>query len=207
MKIAILGAGNVGGNLGRVWAARGHDIIFGVRDPQKQRVCDLVAAIGAQAAAASMPEAARQARVVVLAIPWAAVETLLADLGPLLDGKIVIDATNRLTDAPLNTQSSAGHDIARMIPQAQVVKAYNTIGAEQLLNPVFDGQAATMFICGDDRQAKAVVTELTEDIGFEVVDCGDITNARMLEELTRFWIYLAYNGPNGRDIAFKLLSR
>ncbi len=101
---------------------------------------------------------------------------------------VVIDATNRMTGGAKDSNGSAGEAIARMILEAKVIKAFNTIGAEQLLDPMFDGVPASLFICGDDSAAKATVAVLAADIGFEAVDCGDITNAKMLEDLTRLWI-------------------
>ncbi|MFW5691067.1 MAG: NADPH-dependent F420 reductase [Chloroflexota bacterium] len=207
MKIGILGAGRVGNNLGRGWGSIGHQIVFGVRDPGKPELQRVLTELGGRANATTIRNAAEAAEVIVLALPWSAVETTLPDLGDALAGKVVIDATNRLTQAPANTSGSAGQDVQRLAPRARVVKAFNTIGAEQYLQPSFDGLAASMFICGDDPQAKQVVADLSAELGFDVVDCGTLENAPLLENLTRLWIFLAYNGEAGRDIAFKLLRR
>ena len=202
MKIGILGAGNVGGNLGRLWAARGHEIVFGVRDPNGDKIRALFGTIGGSARAASIREAAAFGEAVALAVPWAAVPETLAQTGDWA-GKILIDSTNRFT---AGRAASGAEEIAGLAPGARVVKAFNTIGAELLASPRFDTQSATMFICGDDAQAKSVVASLAEELGFEVVDAGPLSSAGMLESLARLWVSLSRGGL-GRNIAFKLLRR
>ena len=205
MKIGILGAGNVGGNLGRLWAARGHDIVFGVRDQGADKAKALLASAQGHARLGSLAEAAAFGEIVVLAVPWAAVPATLAQAGDL-SGKILVDSTNRIGQpAPIGA-ASGGEEVARLAPGAKVVKAFNIIGAELLASPRFDHQSATMFICGDDAQARSVVASLAEELGFEVVDAGPLSSAGMLESLARLWVSLARGGL-GRGIAFKLLRR
>jgi predicted dinucleotide-binding enzyme len=122
-----------------------------------------------------------------------------------LDGKIIIDATNRNIMAAESVPSAA-EDVARLTPGAKVVKAFNTLGADQFAQPRFRDQTASMFICGDDSGAKSTVAALTAELGFEVVDCGPLANAAWLEALAKLWIYLARN-QTGREVAFKLLRR
>lgn len=203
MQIGILGAGQVGGNLGQVWASCGHSIVFGVRDQDKTRL--VVEQIDGDVRCDTPESAVDAGDVVVLAIPWNAVDELLPQLADRLDGKILIDATNRLGNPPEGNALSAGETIARLVPKASVIKAFNSIGAEQLLNPDFNGQTASMFYCGDDPNAKDTVATLIQHVGFEPVDCGPLGNASLLESLARLWIFLAYNGDAGRDIAFRLL--
>ena len=100
---------------------------------------------------------------------------------------------------------SAAEDIAKWVPEARVVKAFNSLGAEHLLNTQFGSQQADTFICGDDEAAKAVVKQLAEDIGFGVIDAGSLSNAHLLESLAKLWITLSRRV--GREIAFKLLQR
>jgi hypothetical protein len=210
MKIAIIGAGNVGGTLGKAWAAKGHDVVFGVRNPQDAKVQEVVKAAGAKARAASVKEAAAPAEVVLLATPWGAAQDAIKAAGSLA-GKIVVDATNPLkpdlSGLSLGHTTSAGEEVARWAPGAKVVKAFNTIGAQHMANPRFGSQSASMFIASDDAAAKKTVAGLAEALGFDPVDAGPLTQARLLEPLAMLWISMAYAYGHGVDIAFKLLHR
>ncbi len=204
MKIGIIGAGNVGGSLGTQWASRGHQIFFGVRNPQGPEMQELLAEIGSNARAGSVQEAAAFGAVVALAVHWDAMPSVLQQLRGL-QGKIVIDCTNRMRPPEPGSAPTAGEEVARLLPGAVVVKAFNTIGAEHLNNPQFGEQQASMFIVGDDPAAKRVVAQLAEDLGFDVVEAGPLRNAGLLETLTRIWIQLSRQ--YGRGIAFKLLRQ
>lgn len=213
MKIGILGAGNVGGNLGRAWAGRGHQVVFGVRDTGSDKARRAVAAAGATAGAdvraVSLSEAAAWGDVVVVAVPWAAVQETLAAAGDLR-GKIVIDTTNaiRWDNGPVKAVEGSGAEmVAGWLPGSRVVKAFNTIGAEQMLQPDFNGVPADMFICGDDAAARATVAALAQGIGFEARDAGPLRNAALLESLGTLWIHMATVGGLGRNVAFKLLQK
>jgi predicted dinucleotide-binding enzyme len=203
MKIGIIGAGNVGGNLGTVLAANGHEVLFGVRDPQSDKTRALLDAAGPKARAGSAQDAAAFGDVLAVALRWDVLPEVLGQLGDL-DGKVVIDCTNRFS-TPTGGSANSSEDLARMLPGTQVVRAFNTIGAEHYGSPVFGGERASMFIAGDDAQAKAVVGRLAEEMGFEVVDAGPLASAIALESLTRAWVGLSQQ--LGRDIAFKLLRR
>jgi len=207
MKIAIIGAGNVGGALGRAWGARGHEIVFGVRDPGAEKARAAVAAAGARARAAQPAEAAQAAEAVLLAVPWKAAADVLRGLGELR-GKILIDATNPLKEdlsgLALGLTTSAGEEVARLARGAKVVKAFNTIGAAHMDHPRF-AERPTMFVAGDDEAAKRAVMGLAEDAGFEPADAGALTQARLLEPLAMLWISMAYAYGHGTDIAFRLL--
>jgi 8-hydroxy-5-deazaflavin:NADPH oxidoreductase len=204
MKIGILGAGNIGGNLGKGWAAAGHEIVFGVRDPQSEKTTAAIAAAGPNARATSMREAVEFGEVVALAVPWQAVADALAEAGDL-GGKTLIDCTNRLGPLAPGSAASSSEDVARLAPSARVVKAFNTFGYESLADPRYGALVATAFIAGDDERAKSTVARLAQDLGFEVEDAGPLANAALLESLTRLWIQLART--HGRTIAFALLRR
>ncbi len=210
MKIAIIGAGSVGGTLGQAWAAKGHDIVFGVRHPGDEKIKTLVQATGGKARAMSVRDAAAGAEVVVLATPWAGVRDAILAAGNL-SGKVLVDATNPLkadlSGLELGHTTSAGEVVARWATGAKVVKAFNTIGAQHMANPRFGGQSASMFICGDDATAKRTVAGLAEALGFEPMDVGPLAQARLLEPLAMLWISMAYAYGHGPDIAFKLLRR
>src|SRR5579859_2982633 len=184
MNIGILGAGNIAGALGKRWAAQGHNIVFGVRDPQSYTVEILLNSIGDKADPGTMREAAAFGEVVVLAVTWPAVPEVLQQAGDLA-GKILVDCTNRMGPLPLGGGSSGAEEVARLAPGARVVKAFNTLGAESLANLRFGSQQASTFICGDDPAAKGVVTRLGEEIGFDVVDVGPLATAPLVESLAR----------------------
>ncbi len=210
MKIAIVGAGNVGGTLGKAWAARGHDVVFGVRTPHDPKVQELLKATGGRARASGVREAATVSDVVVLATPWGATPEAVRAAGSL-SGKIVVDATNPLkvdlSGLALGHSTSAAEEVAGWAPGARVVKAFNTIGAQHMADPLFSGQRASMFLCGDDVAAKRTVGALAEALGFDPVDAGPLSQARLLEPLAMLWISMAYAYGHGGDIAFKLLHR
>jgi len=206
MKIGILGAGNIGGNLGRRWAQGGHEVRFGVRAPNE--ITALLAECGPTASAGDMRSAAAFGDVVVIALPWAAVADVLAQLGDLR-GKIVVDATNALTwqDGPVHAVDGSGAEIvAKLLPGARVVKAFNTLGAEHILHPVVGGLPADVFLCTDDADARATVAKLASEIGFRPLDLGPLRNARVAEHVAIAWIHLAMKAGLGRDIAFKVVG-
>lgn len=204
MNIGIMGSGFVGGNLGKGWAAKGHAIMFSSRTPESEKMKTLVAEAGSNTRAGTIQQTLAFGDVVVIALSWDAVEAVIADAGEW-SGKIVIDVTNRIRPSGGDPAGSAGEAIAQRTG-ARVIKAFNSIGAEHYLNPLFGDQAASMLICGDDAEAKSTVASLTAELGFDVVDAGPLSNARLLEGLAALWISLA-RGESGRDIAFKLLKR
>src|SRR3954470_17952643 len=203
MRIGIIGAGSVGGALGRGWARAGHEVRFGVRDASDPKVQKLVEETGAKAA--SVADAASGAEVVVLATPWGATQDAVKSAGGLA-GKVVFDCTNplapNLSGLTHGFDTSAAEQVASWAPGARVVKVFNTTGANNMENPDFNGVAATMFYCGDDKDAKATAHQLAADLGFDPLDCGNLEQARLLEPLALLWIRLAYLQGMGRDIAF-----
>lgn len=211
MNIGIIGAGNVGGTLGKLWVVKGHEVVFGVRNIADPKLKELLTSTQGKARAASVKEAASFGEVVVLATPWPATEDAIKAAGDL-KGKIVIDCTNPLapdlSGLVLGTTNSAGEEVSRWAKGARVVKAFNTIGAPNFGNPKFGAESASMFICGNDHDAKNVVAQLAEVLGFDAVDAGPLSASRMLEPLAMLWIHLAFKqglGPTGH--AFKLLRR
>lgn len=208
MRIAVIGAGSVGGTLGTRWAAAGHEVVFGLRDPQSPKVLDLLST-SCNARAASIASAAAGSDVVVLATPWAAARAAIQSAGNLA-GKVLLDCTNPLKpDLTLDAgpTASGGEMVAGWAIGPRVVKIFNTTGFGNMANPHYGDQAATMFYAGDDSEAKQIAARLATDLGFEAVDAGPLKNARLLEPLAALWIDLAMVRGHGRDIAFKLLRR
>jgi len=208
MKIGIIGAGDVGGTLGKRWRQKGHEIMFGVRNLQSPKIQKLIQ-MDENFKVGDIREAAAFGDVIVFAIPWTSVEETILNAGNL-SGKILIDPTNPLTPDLKRLaldDTSVAEKIANLANTTTVVKAFNAIGAKTLNNLIFDSHRADLFICGDDSHAKRVVEELATDIGFDVVDVGPLVNARMLEQLALLWIELAFSQQMGPNIAFKLLRR
>jgi hypothetical protein len=209
MDIGVIGSGNVGGTLGSRWAAAGHRVTFGARQPESDEMKALVAKAGENARAATVAEAAANG-VLLLATPWPATREVLQGLGPLA-GKILIDATNPLlaglAGLEYGTTTSGAEQVAGWAPGAHVVKAFNTVGFNVMANPRFGDAAAAMFYCGDDKQAKSTVHQLALDLGFDAHDAGPLTQARLLEPFALLWISLALVHGYGREIGFQFLRR
>jgi predicted dinucleotide-binding enzyme len=205
MKIAIVGAGRVGKALGGAWKAAGHDVVFAVRGPDHARFKPL-ALEGFTLAA--LADAAKNADVILLAIPWTEAASVIESLGPL-DDKIVIDPTNPVSpdfEMELGFDDSAGETVALLAQGARVVKAFNTTGAENMTNAKGFATKPVMFVAGDDADAKKAVAKLAEDIGFEPIDAGPLKASRYLEPMAMQWIKLAYGGI-GRQFAYSLVRR
>ncbi len=210
MKILIVGAGNVGGTLGQRWAQAGHTVVFGTRDPAAAKIQALVEASGpTSSATADLPTAAKAAELILVATPWPATEATVTSLGELT-GKIVVDATNPIGPGFRLETPAAGSGAAAVqswASGAQVVKAFNTTGYNNMADPHYAGESTTMFICGDDAEAKQTVRELTAELGFDVADVGGLNTAHYLEALAMVWINLAMVQGMGREIALKLVRR
>jgi predicted dinucleotide-binding enzyme len=195
MRIAIIGAGDVGGGLGAAFAAIGHDVVFGVRDPGSLKTAAALAAIPS-AVATSPAEAADGADVVVFALRWGAIPTTLEGMPPLA-GRVVIDAMNRLDGDPTR---STTEDLADLLPGARLVKAFNTIGFESYGTARERAVPASMFVAGDDTEAKRVAMDLAKQLGFAPEDAGGLANARSLEMMVPVWFALAQ--AHGRGVGF-----
>jgi NADPH-dependent F420 reductase len=209
MRIAVLGTGDVGGSLGKRWAQKGHIVIFGSRNPHDDKVHKLLAEAGPNSRAAGNAEAAAEGEVTVLATPWNAAKEVVLSVGNW-KGRILIDCTNPLTEdlqLAVGKTTSAAEKIASWARGARVVKAFNTTGWNNMADPAYPNGPISMFIAGDDPDAKAVASRLAEDLSFEPVDSGGLAVARFLEPLALLWIHLAVVQNLGRDIAFRLIRR
>jgi len=207
MRLAIIGAGKVGAALGAGWSAKGHDVVYGVPDPQQPKYAALP-----RGAVMRSPEAAKGAAAIVLATPWRATEAAIRELGDL-KGKIVIDCTNPLAvgaeglDLVIGPDSSGGEQVAAWAAGASVFKTFNQTGAENMaMAPRFD-HPPVMLVAGDDTAAKPEVMRLVADLGFEAVDAGPLRAARLLERLALLWIELALKRGQGNAFAFALARR
>jgi predicted dinucleotide-binding enzyme len=208
MQIAIIGAGNVGSGIARGWAAKGHGIRFGLRDPGAEKYRPL-ATTGALLRPA---EAVAGAAAVLLATPWPQAETAIASLGDLT-GKLLLDATNPLAMGPdglglaIGHTESGGERVASWAEGAATFKTLNTTGFEVLGNAHGYPLPPVMFVAGDDPARKPTVLGLVADLGFAPIDAGPLRNARLLEAHAMLWIDLALQRGQGRDFAFGLMRR
>jgi hypothetical protein len=207
MRIAIIGAGNVGSVLGRAWLGSGENVVFGVPNPADSKYRSLP-----EERLRTPPEAARGAEVIVLATPWPATETAVKSLGDV-SGKIVIDCTNPLGTGPdglelvLGHSTSAGEQVASWAPAAAVFKTLNQIGADNMDKAALFPVRPVMFIAGDDPSKKPVVVSLIAKLGFDPVDAGPLRIARLLEPYGMLWIDQALNRGRGQNFAFAITNR
>lgn len=209
MRIAIIGTGNVGSALARGLKGKGHSLTLGARDPRSAEVQLLAAHTGA--AVATPAGAAAASELVVIALPWAAAETAVKALGDLA-GKVVVDCMNPLgmvngaLGLTVGHSTSGGELVQDWLPGAQVVKTLNQVGAEIMVRKDHLPQRPVMFMAGNSETAKAQVAALLTQLGFEALDAGDITKARLLEPFGMVWINQALMRGKGRHWAFAAVS-
>lgn len=195
--IALIGTGEVSAALGPRFAQSGHTVIFGSRSPKRADVQELVKLTGKNATAASPPEAAANADIVMLNVPWNVAEEVARGLGDLT-GKIVLDPVNPriiaedgFRDFP--TYTSNAERIQNILPTAHVVKAFNTMSTETMIDPDLYDYPISIPIAGNNAAAKRRVTNLLEGMGYQVVDFGPVRYAHIVEGL-----YLVRT--NSRDV-------
>jgi NADPH-dependent F420 reductase len=209
MKLAIIGSGNIGKSIGK-WASKvGYEVIFSSKNNEHAKEAAKLS--GNNAKYGSVKEAVEMADIVLLAIPYGAVKEVLSENKSVLKGKILIDATNALnsdySDLILGFTTSAAEEIQKAVPEARVVKAFNTVFAHvyNSQNPVIEGKKVSVFYASDNNDGKAKVAELITKMGFDAVDCGSIKAARNLEPLAMLNISLGYGLGHGTSIGFSLL--
>lgn len=203
MKIAIIGAGNVGSTIGRRLAAAGHDVIYAVRQ------LDAYEHLLDHAQTMLVEQAVTAAEAVILSTPWAAAQHALAQAGDF-QGKPLFDATNPIGPGLSLTHGhddSGAEQVQRWAPTAHVVKLFNSTGVENMRDPSYPNGSVSMFYCGDDDGACALAATLCDDLGFDGVHIGPLDQARILEPVAMLWIRLAMARGYGRDIAWSLMRR
>lgn len=209
MNIGIIGAGNMGSSLGKLWAEKGHKLMFSYsRDMTKLE--KIARSIGSNARVGTPAEAVEFADVIVLSVPYGAVADALKTAGSL-EGKILFSIVNALlpdmSGMAVGTTTSAAEEIAKLAPGARVVEAL-PVFAEVLNSPShrFGEQLATVFYTGDDEAAKQVVADLLREIDVEPINAGGLKNSRYVEPAMMLLIQLAYTQQLGQ-VGFKLLRR
>jgi 8-hydroxy-5-deazaflavin:NADPH oxidoreductase len=189
-RIGIIGDGNVGSALARGLERAGHEVKTVGKDP------------------AAVRAVADWAKLLILAVPFGALDETLREIGSGADGKVLVDVTNTLgpkMELALGFSTSGAEELAKKAPRARVVKAFNTIFAQHMASGRLDGARLTTFVAGDDAEAKQEVLLLAADIGFDAVDAGPLANARYLEPLGYLNIQLGYVQGLGTQVGFKFL--
>jgi len=210
MNIAIIGTGSVGSALGRGWSRAGHYILYGVRDPDDAKQAQVAQEAGG-AAVLSVKDAGAAGDAIVLAVPWDAITSVAEELGDVT-GKLVIDATNPLRtggnglELALGFDRSGGETVAGLMPSAKVVKTMNQIGFVVMDATAGYPASPSMFVAGDDDEARAQAMKLVADLGFAPLDAGPMRLARLLEPYAMLWIHMAVNQGSPLTGAFALMQ-
>jgi predicted dinucleotide-binding enzyme len=208
MRIGILGSGLMGGKLGTIFARAGHEVVFSyARSEQKLKM--LARDAKRKARAGTPREAAQEADAVLLAVHWSRLEDVLKQAGDL-SGKVIVTCSLPMNDD--NTElavahtSSGAEELARMIPKARVVAAFQTVPSEVLF-AVYEAKRKasrpSLVYCGDDESGKGVAAELIRDVGFDPVDAGPLRIARYTEPFALLVAQLAYEGEGGPELAYR----
>jgi 8-hydroxy-5-deazaflavin:NADPH oxidoreductase len=212
-RVGVLGTGEVGRRLADGFNSRGHEVVIGSRDPARPELREWLSDAGAGIAAATFREAAEHGELLVRAVLGDAAQAAIDQAGAEnFSGKVVIDAMNPLDFSggfppklSISGDDSLGERVQRALPDAKVVKAFNTIGNPYFVDPEFSEGAPTMLIAGDDEAAKRVVRDVLADFGWlDTVDIGGIEGSRELEAMCIAWVKIG--GARGSwDHGFRLL--
>ena len=192
MQIAIIGAGNVGRALATSLTRAGHDVTITAAHPE--HAVDAASATGATASDSNR-DAATKAQVVVLAVPAQSIGEIAGELGNTLDGKVVVDVSNRPTPSAEGPGTSIAEELQGTVPGARVVKAFNTAFASRQADPNVGGIAPDGYVAGDDADAKQTVLDVVQSVGFRPVDAGLLVAARTLEGMA--WLNIQRNMAGG----------
>ena len=213
MKVGVLGSGMVGEALANGLLKHGYEVMRGSRDPSK--LVEWKTNAPGAAKTGTFAETARFGEMVILAVKGTAADRALGQCQVELDGKVVIDATNPIADEPpqdgvlrffTGPNESLMERLQELAPRARFVKAFSCVGNAFMVDPDFGGTQPTMFICGNDNEAKERVTELLKELGWEIADMGKAAGARAIEPLCMLWCIPGLSGGSWTH-AFKLLQK
>jgi 8-hydroxy-5-deazaflavin:NADPH oxidoreductase len=203
MNIAIIGTGNVGGALATNWSKKGHNINLGVTDTNNFKGKDLL--LNENTNAFSVQDAVAKSDIILIATPPTAIFDIINQMGDV-SNKVIIDATNSVGKTP-EPYPTVYHCLVDKT-KAEVVKCFNSTGFENILDPIYNGEALDMFMAGDSEKAKSIALQLALDAGFgSCINFGKADKVELLEKFALSWINLAIMQGHGRNIGFKLLKR
>lgn len=211
-KVAVIGSGVVGETLANGFIKHGYEVTRASRDPQKLH--DWAAKAGSKASTANFEDAAKSAEIIVLAVKGTAAESAVELCGAAnLKNKTVIDATNPIAEEPpingvlkffTSLDDSLMERLQRKAPEAHFVKAFSCVGNAHMVNPNFGGTKPSMFICGNNEDAKKQTQQILDQFGWETEDMGGVEAARAIEPLCMLWCIPGFRN-NQWNHAFKLL--
>jgi predicted dinucleotide-binding enzyme len=208
MRVGILGSGLMGGKLGVLFARAGHEVVFSYSRCQ-EKLKALVRDARGSARVGTPHEAARDADVLLLAVHWSQMDDVLAQAGDL-SGKVLVSCSLPLnasnTDLVVAHTSSGAEELAKKVPKARVVLAFNTVPSEVLFGVFETRQQATrpsLVYCGDDSSSKDIAAELIRDVGFDPVDAGPLRMARYSEPFAVLVAQLAYAGESSPELSYR----
>jgi 8-hydroxy-5-deazaflavin:NADPH oxidoreductase len=203
LTISVLGAGNIGGTLGKKWSVAGHKVYFGVNDPNGKHAQAIRAELGDLVVIGTIEDALQGAPdVVLVALPGGTVESIAQQYAAQLNGRIIIDAANRMGADTMNSLAP----FQQYAPQAQLYRAFNSLGWENFAEPVFNGVQADLFYCGPAGETQATIEQLISDVGLRPVYLGGSEQIGLLDSIATLWFTLALGQKKGRHIAFKVLG-
>ena len=208
MRVGILGSGLMGGKLGTIFARAGHEVVFSYAR-HKEKLERLARDAGGNARAGTPKEAAHKADALLLAVHWSRTDEVLKQAGDL-SGKVIVTCSLPMnaddTGLVLGHATSGAEELAKKVPEARVVCAFNTVPSEVLFG-VFaarrEASRPSLVYCGDDESGKAVAAELIRDVGFDPVDAGPLRIARYTEPFALLVAQLAYEGDEGAELAYR----
>ena len=208
MRIGILGSGLMGAKLGTIWARAGHEVVFSYARSE-QKLKKLAREAQGNARGGTPGEAARDADALLLAVHWSRVDDVLKQAGDV-SGKVIVSCSLPMnaddTGLVVAHTSSGAEELAKKVPKARIVSAFNTVPSEVLFG-VFEtrrkAKRASLVYCGDDASGKKIAVELIRDVGFDPVDAGPLRIARYTEPFALLLAQLAYEGDGGPELAYR----
>ena len=201
MKIAILGAGNIGGTLGAIWLAAGHAVQFGVRDPESSKTRAVLSQADGTSAV-DVSSAIDFGEAILFSVPWRIVPEIAQENASALNGKILIDATNNFVGPVINNLIA----LTASAPQAKIFRAFNSLGWEVFANPVIGGQQVDMFYSGPAGAAREQTHKLIAEIGVNPVWVGDNDRIQLVDNMGALWVNMVFQRGWKRRSAFKSFS-
>jgi predicted dinucleotide-binding enzyme len=204
LRVAVLGAGHIGGTLGKKWAEAGHSVAFGVSNPNGDKAQAVRDELGDKVTIGSVEDALASADVVLMAVPGGAMDETITGNAAQLDGKTIIDAANRIGGGGAANSFTT---LKAQTPNAHIYRAFNTYGWENFADTTYNDGPADLFYCGPEGESLAMVEQLITDVGLHPMRLGGVDQVDLVDAVLRLWFALASGQQMGRHLAFKVLTR